>query len=77
MIGPKLPEGWVSPRKRLRQELYNLRKMTDRKATFWHFQYMEHSTSFNDEKAQYARGMADAYSEVFHSLSLMRGFPWA
>ena len=77
MIGPRLPEGWVAPRVRLRRELKNLRKMADRKATFWHFQYMEHSTAFNDGKAQYAKGMADAYAEVFHSLSLMSGYPWA
>lgn len=77
MIGPKLPEGWVSAKARRKRDLYNLRKMADRKATFWHFQYMEHSTSFSDEKAQYAKGMADAYAEVFHSLSLMSGYPWA
>lgn len=77
MIGPKLPEGWVSPRARRKRDLQNLRKMADRKAEYWHFQYMEHSVIWNAEEAAYAKGMADAYAEVFHSLSLMSGYPWA
>jgi hypothetical protein len=79
VIGPKRPETWVSPGARRRRELHALRRIVDDRATHWHWQFMEHIIGPEQDylKAQYAQGMADAYQEVMHALSLMRGFPWA
>jgi len=79
VIGPKLPETWLSPGARRRLELRALRKLVDERATYWHWQFMEHILGPEQDslKAEVAQAKADAYQNVFHVLSLMRGFPWA
>lgn len=79
MIGPKLPPDWVPLGKRRRQELQNLRKMVDTKATAAHRNFMNEYASFDRDPqlAMYYKGYADGLSDVFHALSVMRGFPWA
>lgn len=70
MIGPRIPEGYVPRQAKRRRELHRLCRFTDEKATHWHSRWMAGRT-------EYDRGMADAYGEVFHALSLMDGYPWA
>lgn len=55
-----------------------LSQYVDQKATYWHMEFMTARTSLvlNPDRLQYCKGMADAYSEVFHYLTLMRGYPW-
>jgi hypothetical protein len=65
-----MPEGFVPRQVKRRRELRRLCLLTDTKATHWHRTWMK-------GRSEYARGMADAYSEVFHALSLMNGYPWA
>ena len=79
MIGPKLPETWVSPGAKRKRELYCLRRLVDERATHWHWQFMEHILGPEQDylKAEYAKGMADAYADLMNALSLMRDFPWA
>lgn len=78
MNGPRIPAAFEFPHARRKRELQALRKMADTKATHWHWRYMDCILGPEQDYAgaQYAQGMADAYSEIFHALSVMRGFPW-
>lgn len=60
------------------RHLRRLVKFSDEKATHWHHEFMDAKLGPvpNEKWAGYSKGMADAYQEVFHYLSLIGGFPW-